>query len=205
MIRALSTNLGGAAPRPMPSRVRWSARPGARDLAGGDVEPVEDVGRGDSEQERGECPLVVVECGLLPDLVRHRVGPVSESGDCLGQGQCGALGFGGGARGLRPRPRRGLRCARRLRSPLVQQEARARAYDQRGEEARDARPAHREGAGDAPRIRAQLSCNSPSTLPSGSVTVATRRPPPTSCEGSVTVAPAAVTSASFASMSATCQ
>ena len=49
------------------------------------------------------------------------------------------------------------------------------------------------------------SWSSPRTLPSGSVTVATRRPPPTSCAGSFTVAPAAVTSASFASMSGTCQ
>ena len=46
---------------------------------------------------------------------------------------------------------------------------------------------------------------SPRTLPSGSVTVATRRPPPTSRTGSFTAAPAAVTSASFASMSGTCQ
>ena len=35
--------------------------------------------------------------------------------------------------------------------------------------------------------------------------VATVRPPPTSCGACFTVAPAAVTSASFASMSATCQ
>ena len=35
------------------------------------------------------------------------------------------------------------------------------------------------------------SCSSPRTLPSGSVTVATRRPPPTSCAGSLTVAPGA--------------
>ena len=49
------------------------------------------------------------------------------------------------------------------------------------------------------------SWSSPSTLPSGSVTVATSRPPPTSCGASFTTAPAAVTSASFASMSATCQ
>jgi hypothetical protein len=45
----------------------------------------------------------------------------------------------------------------------------------------------------------------PRTLPSGSVTVATRRPPPTLCAGSFTVAPADVTSASFASMSGTSQ
>ena len=56
-----------------------------------------------------------------------------------------------------------------------------------------------------PRGGAHRSWSSPSTLPSGSVTVATRRPPPTSCAGSFTVAPAAVTSASFASMSGTCQ
>ena len=53
--------------------------------------------------------------------------------------------------------------------------------------------------------RPHRSWSSPSTLPSGSVTVATRRPPPTSCAGSFTMAPAAVTSASFASMSGTCQ
>src|SRR5262245_44889705 len=49
------------------------------------------------------------------------------------------------------------------------------------------------------------SWSRPRTLPSGSVMVATKRPPPTSCGGSLTVAPAAVTSASFASMSPTCQ
>ena len=54
-------------------------------------------------------------------------------------------------------------------------------------------------------IGTHRSWRSPSTLPSGSVTVATRRPPPTSCAGSFTVAPAAVTSASFASISGTCQ
>jgi hypothetical protein len=54
-------------------------------------------------------------------------------------------------------------------------------------------------------IGAQRSWSNPSTFPSGSVRVATRRPPPTSRTGSFTVAPAAVTSASFASMSGTCQ
>jgi len=57
----------------------------------------------------------------------------------------------------------------------------------------------RNGAG------AHGSWSSPRTLPSGSVTVATRRPPPTSRTGSFTAAPAPVTSASFASMSGTCQ
>src|SRR5258708_385167 len=55
------------------------------------------------------------------------------------------------------------------------------------------------------RSRRYRSWISPRTLPSGSVTVATQRPPPTSRTGSFTVAPAAVTSASFASMSGTCQ
>src|SRR5919204_2443918 len=45
------------------------------------------------------------------------------------------------------------------------------------------------------------SWRSPSSFPSGSVKVATSRPPPTSPTASFTVAPAAVTSASFASMS----
>ncbi len=53
--------------------------------------------------------------------------------------------------------------------------------------------------------RGHRSWSSPRTLPSGSVTVATRRPPPTSRTGSFTVPPAPVTSASFASMSGTCQ
>jgi hypothetical protein len=55
------------------------------------------------------------------------------------------------------------------------------------------------------RVGPHGSWSSPRTLPAGSVTLATRRPPPTSCAGSFTVAPAAVTSASFASMSCTSQ
>ena len=65
------------------------------------------------------------------------------------------------------------------------------------------RPFYRIGGGGEPG--AHRSSSRPRTLPSGSVTVATRRPPPTSCAGSFSVAPAAVTSASFASMSGTCQ
>src|SRR4051794_4462169 len=60
-------------------------------------------------------------------------------------------------------------------------------------------------AGAGAGVVAHRSCSSPRTLPSGSVTVATMRPQPTSCAGSFTVAPAAVTSASLASMSGTCQ
>ncbi len=61
------------------------------------------------------------------------------------------------------------------------------------------------GGPPAPAAAHLRSWSRPRTLPSGSVTVATRRPPPTSRTGSFTVAPAAVTSASFASMSETCQ
>jgi len=55
------------------------------------------------------------------------------------------------------------------------------------------------------RAGAHWSWVSPRTLPSGSVKVATKRPPPTSLGAWVTTAPAAVTSASLASMSGTCQ
>src|SRR5262249_37354751 len=55
------------------------------------------------------------------------------------------------------------------------------------------------------RAGVHRSWSSPRTLPSGAAKVATRRPPPTSRGGSFTLAPAAVTSASFASMSGTCQ
>ena len=61
------------------------------------------------------------------------------------------------------------------------------------------------GAAVRARGRGHRSWSSPSTLPSGSATVATRRPPPTSCAGSFTVAPVAITAASFASRSGTCQ
>ena len=63
------------------------------------------------------------------------------------------------------------------------------------------RPVHRQRRSALP----QESCVRPRTLPSGSVKVATRRPPPTLRGGTFTVAPAAVTSASFASISVTCQ
>ena len=54
-------------------------------------------------------------------------------------------------------------------------------------------------------VSCYLSSSNPSTLPSGSVTVATRRPGPTSAIGSFTFAPAATTSSNLASMSDTCQ
>src|SRR5580658_9585356 len=63
-------------------------------LPGGGVEPVEDVGRGDRQQQCGESFLVVVPGGLVPDFVRYRVGAVGQPGDGLGQGQRRALGVG---------------------------------------------------------------------------------------------------------------
>src|SRR4051794_32820210 len=49
------------------------------------------------------------------------------------------------------------------------------------------------------------SCSRPRTLPSGSVTVATRRPPPTSRGSDFTVPPASVIALSRSSRSVTCQ
>src|SRR5262249_55407942 len=66
----------------------------------------------------------------------------------------------------------------------------------------DPRPVH---ADQVMLVGLHRSCSSPRTLPSGSVKVATSRRPPTLCAGSFTTAPAAVTSANFASMSSTCQ
>jgi Sigma-70 region 2 len=56
-------------------------RPDACDLPGGDVEPVINVGGGDPQQQAREGTLVVVPGGLVPDRIRHRVGPVGQPGD----------------------------------------------------------------------------------------------------------------------------
>ena len=50
-----------------------SLAPGACDLAGGDVDAVEEVGCGDREDEGCERFLVVVAGGFLPDRARRRV------------------------------------------------------------------------------------------------------------------------------------
>jgi len=66
----------------------------AGDLPGGDVDAVEDVHRGDPENQRGQGRLVVVAGRLVPYLVGYRVGPVAEPGDGLGEGQRGPFGVG---------------------------------------------------------------------------------------------------------------
>jgi hypothetical protein len=79
---------GGALTRAA-ARVLPSSRlgPDASHLPDGGVEPVEDVGRGDSQQQHGQSFLVVVPGGLVPDLVRYWIRPVGQPGDSLGQGQ----------------------------------------------------------------------------------------------------------------------
>ena len=71
-------------PSSSPSAPKASA-PGTRDLAGGGVEPVEQVGHRDHEHDRGELLLVEVGGGRVPDVVGDRVGPVGQPGGGLGQ------------------------------------------------------------------------------------------------------------------------
>jgi O-acetylserine/cysteine efflux transporter len=58
-------------------------------LARGDILAVVDVGRRDHEDQGREATLIVVPCGLVPDLAGHRAGLVAEPGHRLGQGQRG--------------------------------------------------------------------------------------------------------------------
>src|SRR5260370_17458149 len=60
----------------------------------GGVEAVEEVGRGDHEDQSRESLLVVVPGGLFPDRVWDRVGPVGKSGDGLGEREGGTFGVG---------------------------------------------------------------------------------------------------------------
>jgi hypothetical protein len=53
-------------------------------LAGGDVDPVEQVGHRDHQHDRGQFLLVVMVGGGVPDLVGDRVGPVGQPGGRLG-------------------------------------------------------------------------------------------------------------------------
>jgi hypothetical protein len=63
-------------------------------LLDGYVESVEDVGRSDPEDDRGECSFVVVSRCFVPDVVWDRVFAVAEAGDCLGECECCAFGVG---------------------------------------------------------------------------------------------------------------
>src|SRR6266446_10692961 len=63
-------------------------------LPGGGVEAVEEVGRGDHEDQSRESLLVVVPGGLAPDRVWDRVGPVGKPGDGLGEREGGTFGVG---------------------------------------------------------------------------------------------------------------
>src|SRR3954469_4932452 len=65
----------------------------ADDLPGGDVQAVPDVDRRDGAHARAELRLVEVLGGGVPDRVGHRVGPIREAAQGLGQGERGALGF----------------------------------------------------------------------------------------------------------------
>src|SRR5258708_6520199 len=65
----------------------------ARHLPGGGIQAIEEVGRG-NHQKQGRHPLLVIVLrGLLPDLVRHRVAPVSHPSDGLGERQGSPLGI----------------------------------------------------------------------------------------------------------------
>src|SRR5215212_9698080 len=73
---------------------RRCSAPGPRHLPGGDVEAVEEIGRSDTEDQGSKPSLIVVPCGLAPDLVRHRIRPVAKARGCLSERQRGALGIG---------------------------------------------------------------------------------------------------------------
>jgi hypothetical protein len=66
----------------------------ARHLPDGGVETVEEVGRGDHQDQCRESLLVVVPGGLVPDWVWDRVGLVGKAGDGLGERECGTFGVG---------------------------------------------------------------------------------------------------------------
>src|SRR5215831_11172709 len=66
----------GAEPLPGPK----TSAPAPDRLPDGDVDPVVDVGQRDHQQQGGQSLVVVVPGRLVPDLVRHGVGPVREPG-----------------------------------------------------------------------------------------------------------------------------
>jgi hypothetical protein len=68
--------------------------PVARHLPCGVVEAVEEVSRGNHEDQSRQPSLVVIACGLLPDRVWNRVGLVGKSGDGFGEREGSTLGIG---------------------------------------------------------------------------------------------------------------
>src|SRR5215212_8851304 len=71
-----------------------SGRPFSCDLPGRGVEAVPDVNQRDLEDQSRTCRLVVVPGDLVPDLVGHRVGPITEPGDGFGERQSSTFGVG---------------------------------------------------------------------------------------------------------------
>ena len=65
----------------------------ARDLPGGGVDAVERVDRRDRHHQGRQLRLGVVAGGIVPDLVRHRVGPVGQPGGRLGERERRTLGI----------------------------------------------------------------------------------------------------------------
>src|SRR6266581_6193089 len=66
--------------------------PLARHLLGADVETIPNVDQGDCEDQCCEGGLVIMACHLLPDLIRYRVGPITEPRHRFGESQRSALG-----------------------------------------------------------------------------------------------------------------
>src|SRR5262249_37742097 len=60
-------------------------------LLGGDHQAIPRIDRRDRDQERCELRIIVMAGGLLPPLVRNRIGMVRETGDDLSQRQGGSL------------------------------------------------------------------------------------------------------------------
>src|SRR6185437_8560126 len=59
-----------------------------------DIQAIPDVDEGYIEEQGGERLLVIMASGFVPDLVRDRLGPVSQAGDCLSERESGAFGVG---------------------------------------------------------------------------------------------------------------
>src|SRR5207302_4286176 len=67
--------------------------PGASDLPGRDVEAVPDVDVRNHNDQRRKRGFLVVPCGLLPDVIGHRVGAIAEPSDSFRKRQRSAFRF----------------------------------------------------------------------------------------------------------------